>query len=334
MTSFHVLALISVLYSLQVDAFGLRSLVENPFLPAPVHRHLLSCTTEVGVDYLGNDLKSVPGAKASDCCTLCSQAAGCGAFTWTSYSGGTCWLKSSKGNTASNPAASSAVVVPDQPSCSIKDNTDYQGYDIANVMSSNAGSCCSICENWPNCNAFTWSNHNGGTCWLKSQKGAEVQKAGVKSAPVTNKVGKCQLQYDTDFVDNDIGNTPGKTPGDCCGICYNWSGCRSFSWSNLNGGTCWLKSAMGQVGKKTGVVSSQLLDNPPPRCDLEANVDYNNNDLSNVPGPNPNSCCQPCRQTVGCHAFSWSNHNGGTCWLKTGKGATTTKNGVTSAVVF
>ncbi|KAL3659009.1 hypothetical protein V7S43_015894 [Phytophthora oleae] len=334
MTRFHVLALLSALYSLQADAFSLRSLVENHFLPARVHRHLASCPTTSGVDYLGNDLKSVSGVQVSDCCTLCSQTSGCGAFTWTSYLGGTCWLKSAKGNTANNAAATSAVLVPDQPGCALKDGVDYQNHDIANVKSSNAGACCSICATWPDCNAFTWSDFNGGTCWLKSQKGTEVPKAGVKSAEVTNTVGKCTLQYDTDFVDNDIGNTPGKNPGECCGICNNWSGCRSFSWSNLNGGTCWLKSAKGQIVNKAGVVSSQLLDNPPPSCNLEANIDYVDNDLANVPGPNPGSCCDKCRQKVGCHAFSWSNQNSGTCWLKTGKGSTAVKNGVTSAVVF
>ncbi|EGZ22881.1 hypothetical protein PHYSODRAFT_554513 [Phytophthora sojae] len=332
MARFLVIALLSALCSLQADAFRLRTLAENPFLP--VHRHLASCPTTSGVDYLGNDIKSVSNVPVSDCCTLCSQTTGCGAFTWTNYNGGTCWLKSAKGNTASNPAATSAVLVPDEPGCTLNDGVDYQDNDIANVGASNAGACCSICSTWPGCNAFTWSNYNGGTCWLKSKKGTTVNKAGVKSAEVKNTVGQCTLQQNVDFVDNDIGNTPGKTPGDCCGICNNWSGCRSFSWTNLNGGTCWLKSAKGQTVSKSGVVSSQLLDNPPPSCSLEANVDYVDNDLANVGGAKVADCCDKCRAYTGCHAFSWSNYNGGTCWLKSKKGSTTSKSGVTSAVVF
>jgi cellobiose dehydrogenase (acceptor) len=38
-------------------------------------------------------------------------------------------------------------------------------------------------------------------------------------------------------------------------------------------------------------------------------------------------------KTSGCGAFSWSNHNGGTCWLKSGKGNTVAKDGVKSSVV-
>ncbi|OWZ14683.1 hypothetical protein PHMEG_00011802 [Phytophthora megakarya] len=299
MNSFQAIALLSAVYLLQADAFGLRSPIENPL----AHRHLATCPTTTGVDYLGNDIKHVSGVQVSDCCSLCSQTSGCGAFTWTSYQGGTCWLKSAKGNTAANAAATSAVLVQDPPGCTLKDGYDYQDNDIANVQNTN-------------------------------NPGTEVPKAGVKSAEVKNNVGQCTLQPDMDFVDNDIGNAPGKSASDCCGICHNWSGCRSFSWSNQNGGTCWLKSAKGKTQYKAGVISSQLLDNPPPACTLEPGVDYVDNDLSNVPGAKPGDCCNKCRDTVGCHAFSWSNHNTGTCWLKSSKGSTVNKGGVTSAVVF
>eukprot|EP00732_Lithocolla_globosa_P004739 Lithocolla_globosa_v1_NODE_4506_length_1420_cov_231.111355.p1 type:complete len:393 gc:universal NODE_4506_length_1420_cov_231.111355:109-1287(+) len=53
------------------------------------------CTYESDVDYWGNDLSarySVPNKY--DCCGICLGTAGCNAFTWTNYEGGTCWLKS------------------------------------------------------------------------------------------------------------------------------------------------------------------------------------------------------------------------------------------------
>ncbi|ETP32886.1 hypothetical protein F442_18494, partial [Phytophthora nicotianae P10297] len=335
LTALLVILLLNVLCLLQVGASGLRSLVENPLLPEPVHRHLASCPTTSGVDYLGNDIKSVSNVKVTDCCTLCSQTSGCGAFTWTAYQGGTCWLKSSKGNTASNAAATSAVLVEDPPGCTLNDGYDYPGNDIANVKNGNAGACCSICSSWPGCKAFTWTNNNGGTCWLKSKKDSQVLKAGAKSSVVDNTVGECNMfEYDLDYIDNDIGNTPGKSYTDCCGICHTWSGCRSFSWSSHNGGTCWLKSARGQTQYKKGIVSSKLLDNPPPSCTLEPNKDYVNYDIGNVPGGKPEDCCDKCRAKNGCHAFSWSNHNYGTCWLKSTKGSTINKSGVTSAVVY
>ncbi|KAG7385063.1 hypothetical protein PHYBOEH_009182 [Phytophthora boehmeriae] len=336
MVRFQLFALIALtaLCSYQVDAGRLRSLAQVPFLPA--HRRLASCPVTAGVDYLGNDIKHVSGVQATDCCTLCSQTSTCGAFTWTGFQGGTCWLKTAKGNTAPNPTATSAELVADLPSCTLKDNVDYPGNDLANVKSTDAGTCCTICAAWPGCVAFSWSNFNTGTCWLKSNKGAGgVTKMGVISADVVNTIpSQCNLQGNRDFVDNDIANVPGSTADTCCGICHNWSGCRSFSWSNHNGGTCWLKSAKGATVFKAGVVSSQLLDNPPSSCTLETNLDYVNNDIANVLAATPSECCGKCRDHSGCHAFSWSNHNSGTCWLKSSKGSTVNKTGVTSAVVF
>ncbi|KAF4315446.1 hypothetical protein JM18_008580 [Phytophthora kernoviae] len=225
-------------------------------------------------------------------------------------------------------------VPADTPGCALNDNIDFQGNDIANVKNANPGSCCSVCSTWSGCKAFSWSNLDGGTCWLKSAKGTEVSKTGVKSAEVTNTVDQCTLQYGVDFVGNDIGNSPGSNPSMCCGVCNNWRGCRSFTWSNLNGGTCWLKSAKGTTASKSGVVSSQVLDNPQSSCTLEPNTDYVGNDIGNVLAAKPSDCCSKCRSKTGCSAFSWSNLNGGTCWLKSSKGSMISASGVTSAVVF
>ncbi|KAF4034849.1 PAN domain [Phytophthora infestans] len=308
MTRFQALVLLSALCLLRVDALSLRSLVENPFLPQPAHRRLASCPLTSGVDYLGNDIKYVSSVKVTDCCTLCSQTSGCGAFTWTDHQGGTCWLKSAKGNTAANAAATSAVLVEDSAPCTLKDGYDYQGNDIANVQSNNAGACCSICSSWPGCKAFTWTNQNSGTCWLKSKKGSEVPKAGAKSAEVqTTRL----LQHLPQLERLSL----------------------VLVEQRQRGGTMLAQSAKGQTQYKVGVVSSQMLDNPLP-CELEANKDYVGNDIDNVPESKPADCCDKCRARTGCRAFTWSNHNTGTCWLKSGKGSTVTKSGVTSAVVF
>lgn len=57
-----------------------------------------TCKLEDGVDYKGNDIGSVASAKAEPCCDICSGWSGCRAFTWSVYNGGTCWLKSAKGD--------------------------------------------------------------------------------------------------------------------------------------------------------------------------------------------------------------------------------------------
>uniref|UniRef100_A0AC34FY29 GH16 domain-containing protein n=1 Tax=Panagrolaimus sp. ES5 TaxID=591445 RepID=A0AC34FY29_9BILA len=56
----------------------------------------------------------------------------------------------------------------------------------------------------------------------------------------------CNLQSNKDIDGHDLSNRPGQL-NDCCGICQSTSGCQAFSWTNYNGGTCWLKTATGPV---------------------------------------------------------------------------------------
>ncbi|DBA00515.1 TPA: hypothetical protein N0F65_006419 [Lagenidium giganteum] len=72
---------------------------------------------------------------------------------------------------------------------------------------------------------------------------------------------------------------------------------------------------------------------PPSSCKFEAGIDYVGNDIGSAASEKPESCCAICKQRAGCRAFSWNNYNSGTCWLKSGKSATTSNEAVTSAVV-
>jgi hypothetical protein len=47
----------------------------------------------MGHDVVGEDLKSVQRADWRDCCGECRRTAGCVAWSWSKYNGGTCWLK-------------------------------------------------------------------------------------------------------------------------------------------------------------------------------------------------------------------------------------------------
>ncbi|EEY53617.1 carbohydrate-binding protein, putative [Phytophthora infestans T30-4] len=66
----------------------------------------------------------------------------------------------------------------------IEENVDYAGNDVGNAKSSAEG-CCAICQTTGGCKAFTWTNYNGGTCWLKSAKGATSTNSGARSAQLT-----------------------------------------------------------------------------------------------------------------------------------------------------
>jgi hypothetical protein len=239
---------------------------------------------------------------------------------------------------------SSLLFLSPQPTCVLQPNTAYVGNDIGNVNYANPSNCCQACKNFPGCRAFTFNNFNGGTCWFKSSKGntaaapgawsAEVYPASVSDPPPT-----CDgLKPGVDYFDHDIGNAPSPTAAGCCAICKGWktpTECRAFSWTNQNGGTCWLKRETGASVPNPNVISATVFPNPPQPCTLEFGVDYFDNDIGNKPGANVFVCCDVCKTYPGgaCKAFSWSNHNGGTCWLKSGKGAPIGNGNVHSGVV-
>jgi len=220
-----------------------------------------TCELKPDTDYRDNDIGRADSATAGGCCELCKNYPRCRAFSWNTYRGGSCWFKSAKGSTIYNPGVQSAEVYPNDepivnpPTCDLVNleyNVDYYDNDIGNVPSASVHGCCSICKSWSGsgtCRAFSWSNHSGGTCWLKSLKGTPIANPGVISAVVLPNPPGCTIEDGVDYYDNDIGNTWSPTAEGCCSICKTWSGggCKAFSWSNYNGGTCWLKRAKGST---------------------------------------------------------------------------------------
>jgi hypothetical protein len=292
-----------------------------------------SCYIEDGFDYIGNDLDSAPSVTAEGCCQQCANRSGCSAVSWTNYNGGTCWFKSGRGTIVANPNVRSTVVGT-SGSCLLEDGIDYVGNDIGNAKSLSPEGCCSTCKSFAGCRAFTFTTHNGGTCWLKSKKGRMVVNPEAKSAEPYFEGPTCGLEYDTDYVGNDIGNTPASAPGECCNKCYAWPGCRAFSWTSTNGGTCWLKNLKGDTVKKTGVMSAQVLANPSaPSCAMELGTDYVGSDVGSASSSDAYGCCSICMKRSDCKAFSWTSFNGGTCWLKSAKGPTKADTNVKSAVI-
>lgn len=71
-------------------------------------------------DFSGDDMSNVQTSGA-DCGQQCAQTSGCTHFTWTTYNGGTCWMKS--GSVSQNDAVSTGdssmvcgIITPDTPS--------------------------------------------------------------------------------------------------------------------------------------------------------------------------------------------------------------------------
>jgi len=141
---------------------------------------------------------------------------------------------------------------------------DFNGSDILNVSTS-APYCGPTCLETPLCTHFTWIDINGGTCFLK-QGNVSKQDAfyvndptricGIESSSddiILNKT----VNWDDgnqasscDFNGNDLSNVF-STAADCSGICSNTPLCTHFTWTQYNGGTCFMKQ--GNVTKQDAV---------------------------------------------------------------------------------
>lgn len=213
------------------------------------------------IDYFGNDISSVQSDTHLNCCGHCSNTYGCNTWVWTNYNGGTCFLK--KAATSSTPLNSNLGAVAwtstsgDQGSGSSSGaiyfrDTDFYGNDIGNVKKTVATDCFDACYQNNQCNAFTWTNYQGGTCWLKSTSTSGSHQAYAISGL------KCRLKQDVDYPGNDIGSAASATASGCCKICATKDGCKAFTWSNYGGGTCWLKSGGGNGVSRSGLLSFSL----------------------------------------------------------------------------
>ncbi|KAG2772320.1 hypothetical protein PC129_g18006 [Phytophthora cactorum] len=220
---------------------------------------------ENNVDYSGADVGSARSSSANGCCSICSSTNGCGAFTWTNYNGGTCWLKQSKGTAKTSNGAVSAVLQTASAAgtCpSLENNVDYSGADAGSAPSSSANGCCSICSKTNGCGAFTWTNYNGGTCWLKQSKGTGKASNGAISGVVqssSSSSATCpSLENNVDYSGADVGSAQSANANGCCSICSNNNACGAFTWTSYNGGTCWLKSSKGSSKASPGSISSTV----------------------------------------------------------------------------
>lgn len=296
-----------------------------------------SCYIEHGFDYVGYDMGNKPSATPEGCCGICHQTEGCRAYSWSMFNGGTCWLKNGRDEIVYNPNVDSALLnYGDNPVCEAQAGTDFQDHDLDRVDGKTFADCCDKCHKYPGCRAYSWSNFNGGSCWLKSSADTRIANPEVTSAqayPAYRLDNQCMnpLEKDTDYVGNDIGSATSPTPSGCCPICQSNPNCRAFAWSGFNGGTCWLKSRKGEVIAKTGVIASWV--RPNLECALTADTDFEDNNIGNVPATDPMLCCDACKAFGGCKAFAWSNYKGGTCWLKSKAGKASSMKGVSVGTI-
>ena len=132
-------------------------------------------------------------------------------------------------------------------------------------------------------------------------------------APTPSTTTANYMYLNSDINGNDVSNCQRSSWVDCFGPCYWAAGCQSFVWTNYNGGTCWLKgtSDRNQITHNQGGYAGFI-------CPLSNDKDIAGNDIGSQQAQDAKQCCAYCATTQGCKTFSWSNYNGGTCWLKSG----------------
>ncbi|OQR95967.1 hypothetical protein ACHHYP_17500, partial [Achlya hypogyna] len=209
---------------------------------------------EEHADYWGNDVGRTARASASECCADCANTKNCALFVWNGHEGGSCWLKSKRGPKSFFFGAVAASLAPASDCAAVEENVDYWGNDIGRTARASANSCCDDCKNTPGCTLYVWNGHEGGTCWLKSKKGAKSYYPGAVAASLPPVSNCAAMEENVDYYGNDIGRTARASADSCCDDCKATPGCALWVWNGHEGGTCWLKNTKVVLcGRQVGI---------------------------------------------------------------------------------
>ncbi|GLE03380.1 hypothetical protein PINS_up012282 [Pythium insidiosum] len=144
---------------------------------------------EVNVDYYGDDIKTIKGVFAWDCCDECAKTPGCQAFTFVNYNAdgqSACYLKKGSGDKRKLVGAVSSTVKTRLPKCTTVSNTDFYGEDLKRVETKDAAACCDACAATSGCKAFTFVDNawDKSACYLKKAVGKHTKYDGAVSGTV------------------------------------------------------------------------------------------------------------------------------------------------------
>ena len=137
---------------------------------------------------------------------------------------------------------------------------------------------------------------------------------------------KTNWAHACNFPGNDLSNIQVRAD-ECGGRCATTPGCTHFTWTTINGGTCWMKQ--GSVAKsdalptsdQTMVCGVSASNEPGNTIYWNGNwahaCEFRGNDLANVQ-IRGEDCSLACADRSECTHFTWTTDNGGTCWMKQG----------------
>jgi len=228
--------------------------------------------------------------------------------------------------------------IPTPAKCSQQyTNIDFFGNDIKTVDGLSPGDCCQTCMETKGCTAYTFVNSNPGStaCYLKSGVGENRQYIGAVSGVVSDNNGTTTTPLPTTTTpqpSNTSTPQPTLTP----------------SPTTIPPTTC-QTPGFGSCGSDAEVTCCpedyycQPWDSnfyqcirPPSQCTKQfTNIDFVGADIKTINGIQPGDCCQNCKDTAGCKAYTFINSNPGSpvCYLKSEAGAQKAHIGAVSGVL-
>ncbi|TMW57757.1 hypothetical protein Poli38472_014360 [Pythium oligandrum] len=238
---------------------------------APAPEDLRCQEVRYGTELLGEDLKNMTTYSYDNCCDVCRREPGCKGYNFRYDGTFTCRLKATiEGESFDDSYLtqwnSGKIITKEDAALQclpVEDNVDYYGNDIIRALAPTVGDCCDMCKRTPSCNAYTWTKFHDGSYYLKYDKGSNIQlhtplpdgSAYFRSGEIY----RCQpLQTNVDFPGEDFKSIQAPHADDCCKLCRTNYPCKAFSWSNYQGGTCWLKTKKTSSIENTGVISATL----------------------------------------------------------------------------
>ncbi|CAF2408204.1 unnamed protein product [Rotaria sp. Silwood2] len=266
---------------------GVRDYIEPGVTNVTVQWNGANCTRSC--DFYGNDLSHIE-ISPKVCGLRCTQTQECTHYTWSYTNGGTCWLKN--GNVSKDDA-----IPTNNPSmvCGIRDDRhqcvtiftvewnesnwtrscDFFGNDFLRVQISSE-LCGLRCAQTQPCTHYAWNNGDGGTCWLKNGNVSKDDAFSTNNPTdvcgivnddqqdITNSIvqwNKMNWAMSCDFNGHDLFHI--KMSAELCNeTCLQTQECTHYTWTTLNGGTCWMKQ--GNVSKDNALVT----DDPTMICGI------------------------------------------------------------------
>lgn len=226
-------------------------------------------------------------------------------------------------------------------------NTNFWGSDLGPVAASCYEDCFDICDDNPDCNAFSWdSTAPPISCWPKSISSSSTQQPGTEqgvvfaslipacpacvSGKTTDGSGKAwQVTCNGNYRGDDFVQKTAYCYEDCFDLCDDTNGCTAFTFDQTTN-ICWLKNpAVGTIQPFTEPknVFAEMI----PTCAACQSGSYTDAqgqqwqvtcdsvlfgwDFQQTGAGCFSDCFTACDDAQGCTAFSFDETNS-LCWLK------------------